>query len=69
LAPYRRKKPEATDNGNRTHSELPETTPERSQLMGDRKGKKDKAKEKRQKAAKQAEAAKRKRDRQQPGTP
>jgi hypothetical protein len=37
--------------------------------MGDRKGKKDKAKGQRQKKAKQAKAAKRKQDKQQPHPP
>jgi hypothetical protein len=37
--------------------------------MGDRKGKKDKAKGQRQKEVKQVQAAKQKQDRQQPRTP
>ena len=37
--------------------------------MGDKKGKKDKAKAQRQKGAKQAAVTKRKQDRQQPRTP
>jgi len=45
------------------------TTSERSNHMGDKKGKKDKAKGQRQKEAKQVKSAKQKKDRQQPRTP
>jgi hypothetical protein len=53
----------------RSDSEMPQTTPERDHPMGDKKGKKDKAKAQRQKGVKEAASAKRKRDKQQPRTP
>ena len=50
----------------RTGEGQQKTTPERSHPVGDKKGKKDKAKGNRQKEAKQAKAAKQKQDKQQP---
>ena len=55
--------------GTWTHGNLPQTTPERSHTMGDKKGKKDKAKGKKQKDAKQAKAVRQKQDKQRPRTP
>ena len=53
-----------------THSGTLGTGPEkRSHPMGDKKGKKDKAKGQRQKDAKDAKDAKKKRDKQQPRVP
>jgi len=43
--------------------------PERNHPMGDKKGKKDKAKAQRQEGVKRAAEVKRKRDKQQPRTP
>jgi len=54
---------------NPVDSGTPQTTPERNHPMGDKKGKKDKAKAQRQKGVKEAGAAKRKRDKQQPRIP
>ena len=48
----------------RIDSEMPQTTPERKHLMGDKKGKKDKAKASRQKNVKQARNAQQKKDKQ-----
>jgi len=48
---------------------MPQTTLERIHLMGDKKGKKDRAKAQKQKGAKQAKDIKRKQDKQQPRTP
>ncbi len=50
-------------------SEMPQTTSERNHPMGDKKGKKDKAKGQRQKEAKKAKALKQKQARMQPRTP
>ncbi len=55
--------------GPRTRGNTGLITSERSIQMGDKKGKKDKAKGQRQKEAKQAKSAKQKKDRQQPRTP
>ena len=55
--------------GVRTPGEMQGTEPERSYAMGDKKGKKDKAKGQKQNEAKHAKAAKQKQDGQQPKTP
>lgn len=55
--------------GTCTHGEMQRITPERRHPMGDKKGKKDKAKGQRQQAAKKAKTAKQKQDRQKPRTP
>ena len=48
--------------GRRTSGEMQLTAAERSHLMGDKMGKKDKAKQSRQKDAKKAKKAKKKQD-------
>ena len=55
--------------GSLPRGRMERTTPERTRTMGDKKGKKDKAKDQRQKKAKVTKAAKQKQDKQQPPTP